>query len=485
LLQNCSDEISPVLATIYRKSLKEGATPTEWKTANVVPIFKKGSKKLPGNYRPISLTCICCKVMESILKEDITMHLKRNRLINNTQHGFTKGRSCTTNLLEFMETVTKAADEGKSVDIVYLDFAKAFDKVPTKRLIAKLKGMGIGGSVLKWITDWLTGRTQRVVVKGKYSSWRAVLSGVPQGSVLGPLLFSIFINDLDDAATVRQLLKKFADDTKVAQVIEKPDDSVELQGTLDRLCEWADRWGMAFNVQKCHVMHVGRNNPKAEYVMNGVRLGKTETERDVGVLVSNDMKQADQCKKAAQTAGAVLGQIHRAFHYRDRFTYLSLYKQYVRPHLEFAAPAWSPWNRGDIACLEKIQERAVKAVSGLRGRTYSEKLAELGLPSLEMRRKEADMVQVYKIFHDEDSEYSEQWFTKMENGRLTRRTAGLMIRPPRAGHNFRSGFFSCRVADAWNSLPQDVKEAGNAGQFKHRYRLHAGGRVAPTHGRTD
>jgi hypothetical protein len=99
LLQNCTDEISPVLATIYRKSLKEGATPAEWKTANVVPIFKKGSKKIAGNYRPISLTCICCKVMESILKEDITAHLKRNRLINNTQHGFTKGRSCTTNLL--------------------------------------------------------------------------------------------------------------------------------------------------------------------------------------------------------------------------------------------------------------------------------------------------------------------------------------------------------------------------------------------------
>jgi hypothetical protein len=470
LLQMCQDEISPVLATIYRKSMNEGAVPEEWKTANVVPIFKKGSKKMPGNYRPISLTCISCKIMESLLKDDIMLHLKRNNIITSSQHGFRKGRSCTTNLLEFMETVTKAADEGKAVDVIYLDFAKAFDKVPIKRLIAKLTSIGIAGNMLNWISDWLSGRKQRVVVQGKYSSWREVLSGVPQGSVLGPVLFSIFINDLDETATAKQFLKKFADDTKLGQIIEQASDTAELQATLNRLCDWASTWGMAFNVQKCHVMHVGRNNPRAEYTMNGIKLAATEMERDVGVVVCSDLKQAEQCRKAAQTAGAVLGQIHRAFHYRDRHTYLNLYKQYVRPHLEFAAPAWSPWNRGDIVCLEKIQERAVKAVSGLRGRTYSERLKELDLPSLEERRREADMVQVYKIMCDEDSEYSEKWFTKMENGRQTRRTTGMMLRPPRAAHNFRRGFFSCRVAEPWNGLPREVKEAGHAGQFKNRYR---------------
>jgi retron-type reverse transcriptase len=192
--------------------------------------------------------------MESIIKDDILVHLKRNRIITKSQHGFTAGRSCTTNLLEFMEVVTKEADAGKAVDIVYLDFAKAFDKVPHKRLIAKLSAAGIRGSVLSWISDWLTDRKQKVVISGKYSSWRAVLSGVPQGSVLGPVLFNIFINDLDDAATARQLLKKFADDTKLAQVINNNSDVQELQSTLDKLCEWAAMWGMMFNVQKCHVM---------------------------------------------------------------------------------------------------------------------------------------------------------------------------------------------------------------------------------------
>jgi galactitol-specific phosphotransferase system IIB component len=320
--------------------------------------------------------------MESIIKDDIVNHLRKNKIIASSQHGFTKGRSCATNLLEFMEVVTKAADSGKSVNIVYLDFAKAFDKVPIRRLVSKLSAAGIRGNVLRWISDWLTDRKQRVIVSGKFSGWRRVLSGVPQGSMLGPILFNIFINDLDDAATIRQLFKKFADDTKVSQVIENQSDVQELQATLDRLCVWASTWGMKFNVEKCHVMQVGRHNSRADYTMNGIKLACTTKERDVGVIISDNLKQADQCKKAAQTASTVLAQIHRAFHYRDKVTYVGLYKQYVRPHLEFATPAWSPGNQGDIDVLEHVQERAVRAVSGLRGRTYSERLSELGLLTL-------------------------------------------------------------------------------------------------------
>jgi hypothetical protein len=346
--------------------------------------------------------------MESILKTDIMAHLQRNNIISKSQHGFTRGRSCATNLLEFMEPVTKAADEGKAMDIVYFDFAKAFDKVPVRRLIAKLSAAGIRGNMLRWISDWLTDRKQRVIINGKFSGWRAVLSGVLQGSVLGPVLFNIFINDIDDEATLRQILKKFADDTKVGQVIEQPADSAELQATLDRMFDWAQRWGMSFNVQKCHVMHVGRNNPHTEYTMNGEKLAATESEKDIGVIISSSLKPAEQCKKAAQTASTVLAQIQRPFHYRDRKTYVSLYKQYVRPHLEFSTQAWAPWNQNDIDVLERVQERAIKAVSGLRGRTYLERLQELGLPTLTQRRTEADMILTYKILNDKSSAFGEQ-----------------------------------------------------------------------------
>jgi hypothetical protein len=362
--------------------MNEGKVPTDWKKANVVLIFKKGAKAEACNYRPISLTCVCCRVMESIIKEDIVGHLDRNKIIKNSQHGFKAGRSCTTNLLEFFEPVTKAVDQGKPVDIVYLDFATAFDKVPHGRLLNKLAVAGISGNLYRWIKDWLTDRYQRVVINGQYSEWTRVLSGVPQGSVLGPILFNIFINDLDSAVTAGQLLKKFADDTKVGQILENSTSALELQASLDNLFNWSVTWGMEFNLKKCHVMHVGPTNQAHVYTMGGQQLSVSTAERDVGVTVSDNLKPTDQCKKAAATANAVLSQIQRAFHYRDRHTYVKLYVQYVRPHLEFASPAWAPWTVSDSDCLEKVQERAVRAVSGLQGRTYQDWLHKLGLPSL-------------------------------------------------------------------------------------------------------
>ena len=287
-------------------------------------------------------------------------HLSRNKLKKSSQHGFMKGKSCATNLLEFLDKLTEATDKMTPTDVVYLDFAKAFNKVPTERLLRKVEAHGIGGKVGSWIRDWLTDRKQRVSVNGKLSDWRTVLSGVPQGSVLGPVLFLIFINDLDLEATVSQILLKLAGDTKIAQFIESPEDTAELQETLGRLSAWALKWGMEFNVAKCHVMHIGRNNPRNVYSMSGTQLAESTEERDIGVTVSSNLKPGQQCRKAAQTASAVLGQIMRAFHYRDARVFMNLYKQYVRPHLEFSVAAWSPWTQEDKEILEKVQRRAVK-----------------------------------------------------------------------------------------------------------------------------
>ena len=272
LLQQCEDELAPVLAMLYRKLLNSEQVPAEWKTASVIPIFKKGKKTAAENYRPVSLTCVSCKLLESIIKDDIMDHLSRNQLIRKSQHGFMKGKSCATNLLEFLDKITEATDKGSSTDVVYLDFAKAFDKVPTERLLRKVQAHGIGGQIGNWIHAWLTDIKQRVSVNGKHSRWRKVLSGVPQGSVLGPVLFLLFINDLDLETTEKQLIKKFADDTKIAQTIESPEDAAELQNTLARLEAWAVKWGMQFNIAKCHVMHIGKNNPKNVYLMGGVQL---------------------------------------------------------------------------------------------------------------------------------------------------------------------------------------------------------------------
>ena len=191
-------------------SLQEGIVPLEWKEANIIPLFKKGSRNKSVNYRPVSLTSAICKLLETIIRDHMMDFVIKHQLINPSQHGFLKARSCLTNFV-VVEEITKWVDDGSPVDVIYLDFQKAFDKVPHQRLILKLKSHGMGNSIVNWIEQGLTDRRQRVVVDGEVSSWKSVLSGVPQGSVLGHILFLVYSNDLEEGVTGKIL--KFADDT--------------------------------------------------------------------------------------------------------------------------------------------------------------------------------------------------------------------------------------------------------------------------------
>ena len=242
LLQGLVEEISCTFGLLFSKSMEEGVVPADWRTANVTPIFKKGSRAEPGNYRPVSLTSIPGKIMEKVIKEEIEQHLDRHSLLQKSQHGFVRGRSCTTNILEYLEEVTSILEAGDCIDAVYLDFSKAFDKVPTARLLEKVKAHGINGKVNDWLKAWLTDRTQRVVLNGKKSGWKPVTSEVPQGSVLGPVLFVIYINDLEDNfSDIVTIFKKFVDNTKLAQKITSQNDCKMLQSCLDKLWEWGVR----------------------------------------------------------------------------------------------------------------------------------------------------------------------------------------------------------------------------------------------------
>ena len=412
-----------------------------------------------------------CKLLEGIIKKKIIDHLDTNNLISNTQHGFTSNKSTTTNLIEFFNKITQDTDQGIPVDLLYLDFSKAFDKVPHTRLILKLQAHGIQGKLLDWIRNWLRQRKQRTVLNGHSSTWDEVLSGVPQGSVLGPLLFLIFINDLDEWAVPAHHISKFADDTKVGHRVDSVQDKVAFQTAIDNLANWATVWGMQYNVDKCHVLHIGRNNNKYDYKMYNKHIPKANQEKDVGVFISDNLKPSKHCEVVASKALGVLYQITRSFHYRDKATFVKLYKTYVRCILDYASPSWSPWLRSDIDTLEKVQKRMVSMVPGLRGTTYEEKLSELGLQSLEDRRLRADMIQTFKLIKGHDKADLNSLFKFYDGHERVTRLSNyhLNIVPARSNSDTRRYFFTNRVATKWNELPTDIKDSPSVNSFKLKY----------------
>ena len=263
---------------------------------------------------------------------------------------------------------------------------------------------------------------------------------------------------------------KFADDTKVMQEIQGPEDRDKLQQALDKLVKWAKKWGMQFNIPKCKIMHLGRSNPCYEYTMDGVKLTVTEEEKDIGVTIQRNLKPSKHCKRVAGTASAVLRQLTRNFHYRDKTIFKKLYMQYVRPHLEFAAPAWSPWLLEDKELLEKVQKKAIGMISGLSGRSYEDKCKEIGLETLEARRERQDLFEAYKIIHSGDQNDERKILARStaRAGTVTRTAADpWKLDVPRSRLDIRKNNFSARVPEKWNQLPAITKAAVNLTVFKN------------------
>ena len=347
---------------------------------------------------------------------------------------------------------------------------KAFDKVPHKRLLSKLKAYGIGENIISWIESFLSGRQQRVCVNGIFSDWTPVTSGIPQGSVLGPLLFVIYINDMPD--NISSDIYLFADDTKVFNTTSNEDNVKILQDDLNKLKRWSETWLLLFHPQKCTVLDVGLHDRlQYEYYLGDVELKHEESEKDLGVHIDNKLKFDAHISIKINKANNILGAIRRGFSFLDETSLLQLYTALVRPNLEYANPVWSPRYAKDKISLENVQRRATKMIPAIKDLPYEDRLRHLKLPTLAYRRLRGDMIETYKILNDKyDPKVSKFLSLHRDMVPDPTKVRGHSLKLYKRKHStmIRKQSFSFRIVEPWNSLPEKIVTAPSLNSFERR-----------------
>ena len=469
VLREMADELTPILTIIFNQSLKSGTIPKDWSKAIVTPVLKKGNVHEASNYRPISLTCVGCKLLEHIICSHILSFLETNDLLSNLQHGFRKKHSCESQLIITTSDFFSAFDKKIQTDVGVLDFSRAFDTVPHERLISKLAHYGIQGQVNSWIRAFLSDREMKVVVDGDSSKSAPVISGVPQGTVLGPLLFLIYINDMPNIVSKGTTIRLFADDCLVYRHIYSREDQNILQHDLLKLEQWSITWGMRFNPSKCQIIHIARSHPQTKlYELCGEFLSTVNSAKYLGIIISKDLDWHEQVCSVAKKANSALHMVARNLHNCTRQTRALAYISLVRPKMEYSATVWDPHHQNDIDSMERINRRASRVVYKKsfwdKDVSPTKLLKELDWPTLAKRRQHQRLTMIYKI----------------ANGQIAIPPTQL-IQPTRQlrGHSkkyqtirtscdtVKNSFYS-RTIPQWNALNEDIVSASSIDSFKDK-----------------
>jgi hypothetical protein len=466
ILKELAWQLCPFFVSLFKTIINKGVVPNDWKKAYVIPIYKSGDRSNPSNYRPVSLTCIASKIFEKVLYDAIYSHLGKNDLLTNRQHGFRKGFSCDTQVVSFIHDLASSMDKKIETDVVFLDFQKAFDKVPHKQLLMKLGMFGVHDDVITVLRSFLLGRKQQVLIDGDLSDPLPVLSGVPQGSVIGPLLFLIYINDLIEHISSKGGL--FADDTVLYREIHGPLDVCILQDDLDKIAQWCNTWNMTLNIKKCVSMSVSRlkNTHKPRfYTLNDHTLSKVDKFRYLGVIIDEELKIDDHIAQVVTKSNQAMGFTRRHTRGCSEQTKLKCYTTFVRPHLDYACAAWDPHLARHVHSLEMIQRRAVRFVSNKYDRdiSVSNIINMLNLEPLDERRRRLRLNLFYKI----DRGLTGMCVpVELRRKNVQRRTDnGYAYCTVFARTNpFYSSFFVRTVRD-WNALPANEVSATSFTKF--------------------
>lgn len=462
ILKETAAVIAPSLCSLFNKSLHTGMIPKEWKLANVVPVYKKGDKEHSENYRPISLLSIVSKTLERCVLNNIKDDLYS--MVISNQHGFLTGKSCVTNLMEALDYIGSVLDRGGQVDTLYLDMSKAFDKVSHELLIQKLQEYGFGGRLLQWFNSYLTNRQQRVTVLGATSNTLPVTSGVPQGSILGPALFLLYVNDLPDAIKSSSV-SMFADDTKIFKEIKSAADADLLQKDLSNLESWSTASGLLFNKNKCHAQSITRKTKPVitTYKMNESNLKSTRCERDLGVWVSSDLTWTKQILDQNARANKLLGYIRRNTRcIRSIAVRKSIYLALVRSNLSYATQIWCPQTVELISRLERTQRRATKYILKLPFQcsvSYSSRLQSLNLLPICYWHEFLDMVFFFKVVNGlvtVNQSILPRIYCPTRQTRSSSNSNIIKYVPPKCKSSTYQHSFTVRTIRIWNTLAQDL-----------------------------